>query len=76
VPAGEDVVHFNAHRALRPGTVTALAAGAGFELEQCWLFDHRSHSFELLAEPARVVLEPEQTLALYILRRSALAERS
>ena len=73
VPAGEDVVHFNAHRALHPRTVIALAATAGFAIEQCWLFDHRSHAFALLADPVGVALLPEQSLALYTFRRQGAA---
>jgi SAM-dependent methyltransferase len=66
-PAGNDVVHFNAHRSLRPDTICRLSAAAGLSLRSGWLFDTHAKRFEPLPQPPQTCeVEQRHTLAVYV----------
>lgn len=73
-PVGDDVVHFNAHRSMRPVTICRLAKLAGLELTQCWLFDTNAKKFEPVKLPLENSMSIERhTLAVYTFRKVACA---
>jgi SAM-dependent methyltransferase len=66
-PAGEDRVYFNAHRTASPATIAALASAHGLDIERVWLYNSRTHSFEVieLGTPSSISPEAAFTLGLY-----------
>lgn len=67
-PSGDDVVHFNAHRALLPSTIVETASPLGLKLSQMWLFDNDVHKlvgpFEP-SQPSELAVKASVSLAIY-----------
>jgi hypothetical protein len=75
-PAGNDEVFFNAHRALHPATIEGLTKRQGLTLKHCLLFNNATKVFEEVPLPlAANKIAPNQSLALYVLVKSAGAEQ-
>lgn len=72
-PSGDDVVYFNAHRAMRPATVVRLAAARGLLLEDLRLFDDRIRQFSPAVDWSslpHLAMSEHHTLALYRFKKT------
>lgn len=71
-PIGDDVVKFNAHRCLRPNTVTALAAKHGLALQRLWLYRTVDRTLQEWSTQANQVASVDlcgYSLAIYVFRK-------
>lgn len=71
-PVGADEVFFNAHRALQPKTIQAIAEGAGLSLSRCMLFNTGTKSFEEAPVPlSSYSVQRQHSLAIYLFIKAA-----
>lgn len=73
-PFGDDIVHFNAHRALTPTTIMRYAAQFGLTTNAGWIYDAFGKKFDLFdldGVPTVLTHEPSQfTLLLFVFRKN------
>ncbi|MEI6760580.1 MAG: DUF268 domain-containing protein [Betaproteobacteria bacterium] len=71
-PVGADEVFFNAHRALQPKTILAIAEGTGLSLSRCMLFNNGIKSFEEAPAPvSSYTAQQQHSLAIYVFVKAA-----
>jgi hypothetical protein len=69
-PAGPDVIHFNAHRSLRPERLIAIAEDSGLQFLEGWIYDCTTHQFETISRAGTAELRPDQTLAICVFSKN------